>query len=165
MIAAGTCSRGTISPIEACQAGANAAAPQPIRKVSSSSDSGVTLPAKAMPTSTTEATIISPCEASMTTRRSWVSAKAPATSDRKKNGSVPAVCTSATMSGEGEMVAISHEAPTVWMRLPKDDTSAAHQKRANTRCWNGASVPWRQRCRGDSEGEVMTAVSKGIMYA
>ena len=44
------------------------------------------------------------------------------------------------MSGEGAIVVISHEAPTVWIMLPNEETSEAHQNSANTRCSNGASV-------------------------
>jgi hypothetical protein len=70
MIAEGTWSRGTCSPIEACHAGANAAVPQPMRNVNSSNDPGVTASASAMPASAAEATSISPCETSITMRRS-----------------------------------------------------------------------------------------------
>ena len=157
MMAEGTCSRGTCSPIDACHAGAKDAVPQPMRKVKSSKEPGVTSPAKAMPASAAEATSMTPCETNITIRRSWVSANAPASSDRKKNGSAPAVCTRATICGESVMVAICHDAPTVWMRPPKDDTSAAHQKVANTRCWKGARVPWRQRGVRGSGVEVMAA--------
>jgi hypothetical protein len=62
-----------------------------------------------------------------------LSASAPATNERKKNGSAPTACTSATWSGPGAMSAICHDAPTVWMRLPNEDASEAHQKTANTR--------------------------------
>ena len=84
--------------------------------------------------SAADASSDSTCETSMMERRSRVSAKAPATSDRKKNGSAPAVWTSATMTGEGAIVAISHDAPTVWIMLPNDETSEAHQNSEKARC-------------------------------
>ena len=48
------------------------------------------------------------------------------------------------------MVVINHDAPTVWIMLPNEDASEAHQNRANTRCSNGASVARRQRSNGES---------------
>jgi hypothetical protein len=87
----------------------------------------------------------------MIVRRSRVSASAPAINDSMKNGSAPAVCTSATWSGEGAIVVISHEAPTVWIMPPNEDTSEANQNSANARCPNGASVARRQRSKYDDE--------------
>ena len=83
----------------------------------------------------------------MIVRRSRVSARAPAISDRKKKGRAPAVCTSATRSADGAIVVINHEAPTVWIMPPKEDTSEAIQKSVNVRCSNGASVARRQRSK------------------
>ena len=143
------CARGTWSPIDACHAGAKAAAPQPIRNVRPSSRAGVTRPASITTASATDASSASTCDTSMMVRRSRVSASAPASSDRKKNGRVFAVCTSATWSGEGAMVAISQEAPTVWIMLPNEEASEAHQNSANARCSNGASVAVRQRVNRD----------------
>ncbi len=48
-------------------------------------------------------------------------------------GKVVEACTSATMSGEGAIDVISHEAPTVWMRLPKFETRLAVQISENMR--------------------------------
>jgi hypothetical protein len=158
MTAGAICSRGTMSPIEACQAGANRAAPQPTRKVSSSSSAGVTLPVSATTARAAEAASVSHCEASMSRRRSRVSARAPASSDRKKNGRLAAVCTSATWLADGAMVAISHEAPTIWIKPPKDEASDAHQNSAKARCSKGASVSLRQR----SKWERWSAASAGM---
>ena len=158
MIAGAIWARGTWSPIAACQAGANSAEPQLIRNVRPSSSDGVTLPASATAASAAEARSVNTCEMSMIERRSRVSARAPAISDRKKKGSAPAVCTSATWSGEGAIVAISHEAPTVWIMPPKDETSEAHQNSANARCSNGASVALRQR----SKCEGLSAAGAGM---
>ncbi len=137
--------RGTMSPIDACHAGASTAVPQPIMNVSNNSSAGVTAPARVITASAIEASSVKTCEASMIVRRSRVSASAPAISDRKKKGSAPAVCTSATWSADGAIVSISHDAPTVWIMPPNDDTSQAHQNSVNVRCSNGASVARRQR--------------------
>ncbi len=150
--------RGTWSPIAACQAGANSAEPQPIRNVRPSNSEGVTPPARATAASPAEASSVNSCETSMIVRRSRVSARAPAISDRKKKGRAPAVCTSATWSAEGAIVAMSHEAPTVWIIPPKDETSEAHQNSANARCSNGASVALRQR----SKCEGLSAAGAGM---
>jgi hypothetical protein len=56
------------------------------------------------------------------------------------------------------MVAISHDAPTDWIKLPKDETKVAHQNRAKTRCSNGASVDERQRAkREEGSWDIVTA--------
>ena len=63
---------------------------------------------------------------------------------------MPAVCTRATWSAEGEIVAISQDAPTVWMRLPNDENSDAHQNNANTRFEKGSRVAFLQRRKEES---------------
>ena len=83
----------------------------------------------------------------MIMRRSRVSARAPAISDRMKKGSAAAVCTRATWSADGAIVVISHDAPTVWIMLPNEETRDAYQNSANVRCANGASVALRQRSK------------------
>jgi hypothetical protein len=75
--------------------------------------------------------------------------------ERKKKGKVPAVCTSATVLADGAMVAINQDAPTVWMRLPKDEISDAHQKRAKTRCLKGAKVVSRQCANREDDAAVI----------
>ena len=50
------------------------------------------------------------CVARMTLRRSMMSASAPAKSPSTSVGAVLAVCTSATISADGVIVAISHAA-------------------------------------------------------
>jgi len=59
------CDRGTWSPIEACQAGANRAAPQPTRNVSASRSEGVTRSASATAASPAEAASASVCANNM----------------------------------------------------------------------------------------------------
>jgi hypothetical protein len=125
--------RGTWSPIDACHAGANAAAPHPIRNVSPSSSDGVMVrPGDEREPRTSRART---CETSMIARRSRVSA---ATSDRKKYGSVFA-------AGRRHLVRSwrdrGHEpqAPTVWIMLPNDDARGPPEQREGAML--GASVP------------------------
>src|SRR5690606_7869910 len=65
---------------------------------------------------------------------------APAISDSSRMGRAVEVCTSATMSGDGAIDVISHDAPTAWIRLPKFDTRLAIQIARKIRDRNGASV-------------------------
>jgi len=58
--------------------------------------------------------------------------------------------------GRRAIVAMSHEAPTVWIMLPNDDASVAHQNSAKARCSNGASVACRH-CA--NRGEACTATA------
>ena len=67
------------------------------------------------------------CAASMTLRRSRLSAIAPATSDNNMIGSVTDACTSATMSAGWPSEIIVHDAPTDWIMPPKFDTKLAAQ--------------------------------------
>jgi hypothetical protein len=55
-------------------------------------------------------------------------------------GKVVEAWTRATMSGDGAMDVIIHEAPTAWMRLPKFEIRLALQIIAKMREWNGARV-------------------------
>jgi hypothetical protein len=64
------------------------------------------------------------------------------------------------MSGDGARVVISQDAPTVWIRLPNEETSEADQNSANARCENGASVAWRQR--SNAEGVWRATVTAGF---
>jgi hypothetical protein len=63
------------------------------------------------------------------------------------------------MSGVGAIVVMSHEAPTVWIMLPNDEASDAHQNSAKTLCWNGASVALRQRSSDEAAGAVAGSVT------
>src|SRR4051794_17823606 len=80
----------------------------------------------------------------MTRRRSQTSAAAPARSENSMIGSELAAWTRATMSAEGAIEVISHEAPTPWMRLPKLETRLAVQMARKMRCRNGPSVEERR---------------------
>ena len=61
-----------------------------------------------------------------------LSAIAPATSESSMMGSETEACTSATMSGDGAIESIIHEAPTDWIRLPKFDSRLAIQMSRKT---------------------------------
>src|SRR5687767_10539314 len=106
------CERGTMSPTDACQAGALNAAPQPIRNVNSSNNHGVITPLHAQIDSAIETHSMKSCAPNMTLRRSRLSAIAPATSDSNKIGKVTEACTSATMSADSAIDVIIQEAPT-----------------------------------------------------
>ena len=68
--AAGIDSRGTCSPIDACHAGAKAAAPQPMKNVNTSKAPGVIWPSEASTASVKDAVSAKICEASISRRRS-----------------------------------------------------------------------------------------------
>ena len=110
--APGSCARGTMSPTDACHAGALNAAPQPIRNVNVSSSQGVITPLHAQIASAIDTANMNVCAPSMTLRRSKLSAIAPASSDSNMIGSVTDACTSATMSADVAMDVIIHDAPT-----------------------------------------------------
>ena len=130
--APGNSARGTMSPTDACHAGALNAAPQPIRNVNSSSNHGVTRPSHVHTASATDTTSMKSCAASMTWRRSKLSAIAPATSDNSMIGSVADACTKATMSADCAIWIIIHEAPTDWISAPRLDSALAAQTPRNS---------------------------------
>ena len=130
--APGSSVRGTMSPTEACHAGALKAEPQPIRKVNSSNSHGVINPAEAQAARTTETTSMKHCAPSITTRRSRLSASAPATSESSMIGSAIEACTSATMSADCAIEIINQAAPTDWISAPKLERRLANQTLRNT---------------------------------
>ena len=67
------------------------------------------------------------CAPSITLRRSRLSAIAPATSDSSMIGSVTDACTSATMSADGAIEIIIHDAPTDWISPPRLESVLAIQ--------------------------------------
>src|SRR5882762_8301473 len=77
---------------------------------------------------------------SITNRLSQMSAVAPDASDSSMMGRVVDAWTRATMSADGAIDVIIHDAPTAWMRVPKLETRLAVQIIAKTREWNGARV-------------------------
>jgi hypothetical protein len=69
------------------------------------------------------------------------------------------------MSGVGAIVVMSHEAPTVWIMLPNEEASEAHQKSAKTLCSNGASVALRQRWSGETAGIDVGSLTRRLARA
>ncbi len=112
----------------ACHAGALSAEPTPIAKVSARSVRGPVAPAMVRPPSAAAATSIHHCVASSRRRRSTTSASAPAGSARRKKGRLVAVCTSATMRGEGVSDVMSHTAPTFCIHVPTFEATPASQR-------------------------------------
>src|SRR3546814_3775077 len=104
----GKAALGTISPTAACQAGPLIAVAHPTRKVKPSKAQGVTHPIQANSASRAETTSMNNWQASITNRRSLLSATAPAQSDSSMIGRVVAAGTSAIIWGEAESEAIIH---------------------------------------------------------
>ena len=78
--------------------------------MSASSAHGTITPASVATPSTTVPTRNRTCVANITNRRSTMSASAPAIRPNRIAGAVLAVCTSATISADGVIVAINHAA-------------------------------------------------------
>jgi hypothetical protein len=97
------------------------------------SSQGVMMPIYAMTVRTAETASIRVCAIIITRRRSQMSAVAPDGSDSSMMGRVVDAWTNATMSAEGAIDVISHDAPTPWMRLPKFEIRLAVQMAAKTR--------------------------------
>ncbi len=138
--AAGRVSAGTCSLTEDCQAGPISAMPVPTMKQNSKSTLGVTKlnqNSKVRPvapvSAINNATIA-------TTRRSCMSAMAPAGIEISMIGSISAVCTSATLSADVVICVIAQAAPTPWIRMPRFDSRLASQMRRNTECRSGAVI-------------------------
>ena len=130
--APGSSVRGTMSPTEACHAGALKAEPQPIRKVNSSSSHGVIEPGPGTDREDDGDVSMKNCVPSITRRRSRLSASAPATSDSSMTGSAIEACTSATMSADCAIEIINQEAPTDWISAPRLARRLANQTARNT---------------------------------
>ena len=108
------------------------APPQPMRNVNVSSSHGVISPVHAQTASPADTTSMNVCAASMTLRRSRLSAIAPAISDSSMMGRVTDACTSATMSADWASEIISHDAPTDCSMPPRLDAMLANQTPRNT---------------------------------
>lgn len=81
--------------------------------MSASSIAGPTHPSSVTAPSSAVAPISTTCVATITLRRSTMSAMAPPKSPNSSAGAVLAVCTRATITGEVDSVAISHAATVV----------------------------------------------------
>ncbi len=137
-IAAGSIFGGTCSLTEACHAGPYSAMPLPIRKQNTSRLIGSSRPNQATAHSATEHANVAASETSPTMRRSYMSAIAPAGIEISITGSITAVCTSATISGDAAICVIAQAAPTPWISDPKFDVRFASQIRRNRLCFSGA---------------------------
>ena len=129
--------RGTSSGTIACQAGAFMAAPRPSRKVKLNSTQGEAAPSSVRAARSAAATVIQAWVASKRRRRSMMSARAPAGSDNRNMGKMPAACTRATIAGEGERDVMSQAAPTLCIKVPILDTRVASHNARNTGCCKG----------------------------
>src|SRR3546814_8202251 len=109
--AAGSALRGTMSPTEACHAGAASAVPQPTRKVKASSSQGVSHPLNAYIVSAIDTASINSCADSMMRRRSRLSATAPAHKDKNTIGRAVDDWTSAISWGESRSEEHTSETP------------------------------------------------------
>jgi hypothetical protein len=128
--AAGRSSRGTISGMLACQAGALRAAPSPSRKVKVRRIQGVMVPVAVNAHRPKAASVIQIWVTISRRRRSRTSAMAPAGSESRNIGRLVAAWTRATRVGEGVSDVISHDAPTFWNQVPMlEATLAIHSQR------------------------------------
>ena len=138
--ALGTSTRGTMSPTDACQAGAKNAEPTQMEKVKRSSVHGPMSPNQANKESAKETMSMKICAKTMTRRRSMFSAIAPATRERSMIRRDVEVWTRATMSGDGAIWSIIQDAPTDWMSLPKFESRLAVQTPRKTGKRKGESA-------------------------
>src|SRR3954452_13761578 len=111
----GSTEGGTCSATEDCQAGPKSAMPLPMTKQKVSRTFGVTWPVQSSSVSMLAPTSESTSETSDTTRRSYMSATAPAGIEISMIGSISAVCTSATLSAYAVICVIAQAAPTLWI--------------------------------------------------
>jgi hypothetical protein len=80
------------------------------------------------------------CEASMSLRRSKLSAMAPAISENSMIGSVVEACTRAMKSADAPIEVISQAAPTDWISPPKLEAKLASQTARKMRCRKGTKA-------------------------
>ncbi len=73
-------------------------------------------------------------------RLSRISASAPEGRARRKNGKVLAVCTIATINGDGARLVISQAAPTSCIHVPINETTLAIQRVLKNACLRGLQV-------------------------
>src|SRR5947208_8501277 len=104
----GNVSAGTCSLTEDCQAGPNSAMPLPTMKQSVNRLCGVTWLSHASTDNAVEPASEIDSEISATTRRSYMSAMAPAGIEISITGSISAVWTSATLSADDVICVIAH---------------------------------------------------------
>src|SRR5258705_1553198 len=131
---------GTSSGVIACQVGVFIATPIPSANVKTRSVVGVMRSTNAKTASSAAATSIQVWVTSSSRRRSTMSATAPAGSPTTKTGRLVALCTRATINGDGDSEVIAHAAPTFCIQVPMLETSEAIQRARNTGCDSGAQA-------------------------
>src|SRR5213594_563204 len=131
---------GTSSDVIACQVGAFIATPTPRANVNARSVVAVTRPRNASTASSPAATSIQLCVTSSSRRRSTISATAPAGSPTTKTGRLVALCTRATINGDGENEVMAHAALTFCIHVPMLETSEAIHSARNTGCDSGVQA-------------------------
>src|SRR3989441_3718836 len=131
---------GTSSLVIACQVGVFIATPIPSAKVRASSIVAVMTSANASTASSAVTASIHVWVTSNSRRRSTMSATAPAGSPTTKTGRLVALCTRATINGDGESEVIAHAAPTFCIHVPTLETSEAIHSARNTGCDSGAQA-------------------------
>src|SRR5262249_25976242 len=136
--AAGKLSGGTCSLTEDCQAGPISAMPVPTTKQNASRMFGVIRPSHATTVSEEAPTSEIDRATMVTTRRSCMSAMAPAGIEISMIGIISAVCTSATLSAEDAICVIAQAAPTPWINRPRLESRLASQMRRKTENFSGA---------------------------
>src|SRR6266849_132937 len=132
--------RGTSSGVMACQVGVFIATPTPSANVKTRSVVGVMRSTNARTASSAAAASIQVWVTSRSRRRSTISATAPAGSPTKKTGRLVALCTRATINGDGESEVIDHAAPTFCIHVPTLEMSEAIHSARNTGCDSGAQA-------------------------
>lgn len=133
-------SLGTVSGINAAQAGAIKAPPVPNKKVKHNTAKGEASFLHTKNANSAAASIINTLMKISSLRRSIISANAPAGSASKRTGKVVDVCTNATINGDVLKSAINQLAATEFIQVPIFEISAASQNRVKVRCLKGVSA-------------------------
>src|SRR6266404_6936497 len=131
---------GTSSDVIACQVGVFIATPIPSANVKTRSVVGVMRSTNARTASSAAAASIQVWVTSSSPRRSTISATAPAGSPTIKTGRLVALCTRATMKGDGESEVMAHAALTFCIHVPMLETSEAIHSARNTGCDSGVQA-------------------------
>src|SRR5258705_805328 len=131
---------GTSSAVIACQVGVFIATPIPSAKVKASSIVAVMTFANASTASSALTASIHVWVTSNSRRRSTMSAIAPAGSPTTKTGRLVALCTRATINGDGASDVIDHAAPTFCIHVPTLEMSEAIHSARKTGCDSGVQA-------------------------
>src|SRR3989454_8000041 len=131
---------GPSSGVIACQVGVFIAPPIPGANFKTRSVGGVMRSRNARTASSAAAASIQVWVTSSSRRRSTISATAPAGSPTTKTGRLVALCTRATINGDGESEVIAHAAPTFCIHVPTLEMSEAIHSARNTGCDSGAQA-------------------------